>query len=95
MSAMAELERNILIERTIAGMERAKAQGIVIGPKLTIPPATLNSLVAKKQAGATLDMLAAQYSIPRNTIARNITKWKDCLDEYLAEWNIREAQYNS
>lgn len=95
MAAMAEMERNILVERTIAGIERAKAQGIVLGPKLTIAPDILNSLVALKHSGATLDVLAAQFSIPRNTIARNITKWKDCLDEYLTEWNIREAQYNS
>ena len=94
MSAMAELERNILIERTISGLERTKAQGTVLGPKLTIAPDTMAALVTKKAAGASLDALAAEYGVPRNTIARNITKWKDNLEQYLNEWNVRELQYS-
>ena len=94
MSAMAELERNILIERTISGLERTKAQGTVLGPKLTIAPDTMTALVTKKAAGASLDALAAEYGVPRNTIARNITKWKDNLEQYLNEWNVRELQYS-
>ena len=94
VSAMAELERNILIERTISGLERTKAQGTVLGPKLTIAPDTMTALVTKKAAGASLDALAAEYGVPRNTIARNITKWKDNLEQYLNEWNVRELQYS-
>lgn len=93
MGAMAELERNILIERVNAGLERTKAQGTVLGPPLTVTPVVMGELVAKKAAGATLDKLAVEYGIPRNTIARNIAKWKDCLDMYLAEWTTRQAQY--
>lgn len=93
MSAMAELERNILIERVHAGLERTKAQGTVLGPPLTITPAVMAELVAKKAAKVTLDALALQYGIPRNTIARNISKWKDCLDDYAVEWTTRETQY--
>ena len=93
MAAMAELERNILIERVHAGLERTKAEGTVLGPPLKVTPAVMGELVTKKAAGATLDVLAAEYGLPRNTIARNISKWKDSLDQYLAEWNIRETQY--
>jgi len=93
MSAMAELERNILIERVNAGLERTKAQGTVLGPPLTITPAVMTQLVIKKAAKVTLDALALEFSIPRNTIARNISKWKDCLDDYLVEWNTRSSQY--
>ena len=93
MGAMAELERNILIERVNAGLERTKAQGTKLGPPLTVTPAVMGELVAKKASGATLDTLAAEYNIPRNTIARNISKWKDSLGQYLTEWNIRETQY--
>lgn len=93
MAAMAELERNILIERVNAGLERTKAEGTVLGPPLTVTPSVMNSLVTKKAAGATLDALAKEFGIPRNTIARNISKWKDSLDKYAAEWNVRQAQY--
>lgn len=93
MGAMAELERNILIERVNAGLERTKAQGTKLGPPLTVTPVVMGELVAKKASGATLDALAAEYSIPRNTIARNISKWRDSLGQYLIEWNTRETQY--
>jgi DNA invertase Pin-like site-specific DNA recombinase len=93
MSAMAELEKNILVERVNAGLARTKAQGTVLGPPLTITPDVMRELVAKKASGATLDALAAEHGIPRNTIARNIAKWRDCLDAYLAEWTTRQAQY--
>lgn len=93
MSAMAELERNILIERVNAGLERTKSQGTVLGPPLTITPAVMAELVTKKAAKVTLDALALQYGIPRNTIARNIAKWKDYLDDYKVEWTTRETQY--
>jgi Zn-dependent peptidase ImmA (M78 family) len=53
----------------------------------------MTSLVEKKAAGATLDTLAKEYGIPRNTIARNISKWKDSLDQYLVEWTTRQSQY--
>lgn len=93
MSAMAELERNILIERTSAGLERTRAQGTVLGPPLTIKPVTLSELFSKKAEGRTLESLAAEYGIPRNTIARNLTKWKGKMDEYEADWKAREIQY--
>ena len=93
MAAMAELERNILIERVHAGLERTKANGTKLGPPLTITPTVLQSLIGRKAAGATLDSLATDFGIPRNTIARNITKWKDNVAEYAAEWMAREGQY--
>lgn len=93
MAAMSELERNMLVERTVSGLERTKSQGTVLGPPLTITPEVMEALVTKKAAGATLDTLTTLYGIPRNTISRNITKWKDSLDQYQVEWNIRETQY--
>lgn len=93
MAAMAELERNILIERTVAGLERTKAQGTKLGAPLTIAPATLRSLIDEKANGSTLDQLQAKYGIPRSTIARNIARWKDDMNGYSAEWNARVQQY--
>lgn len=95
MSAMAELERNILIERTKAGMERTKEQGTKLGAPLTIEPATLKAMIEKNAAGASLGKLSAEYGIPRVTIHRNINKWKDSIAEYEAEWNARAIQYQN
>lgn len=93
MAAMAELERNILIERTVAGLERTKAQGTKLGAPLTIKPEDLRSMFGMKAMGASLDKLADTFSIPRNTIYRNLKKWEGKMDEYVMEWNTREQQY--
>lgn len=92
MAAMAELERNILIERTKAGLERTKAQGTRLGAPLTIEPKKLDEIVTFKLAGVTYDKLAMQFGIPRNTIARNVAKWGDKLDEYKLEWEKQHVK---
>lgn len=94
MAAMAELERNILIERTKAGLERTKEQGTKLGPPLTISPETMEKLCNEKAEGSTLDALQEKYGIPRNTIARNITRWKNDLEAYRNEYEARQAQYS-
>jgi putative DNA-invertase from lambdoid prophage Rac len=93
MSAMAELERNILIERTNAGLERTKAQGTKLGRPLVIEPAIMRCLARDKSKGWTLDALSDYYTIPRNTIHRNLKEWGTNLDAYDAEWATRKAQY--
>lgn len=94
MAAMAELERNILIERTVAGLARTKAEGTKLGPPLVIEPLVLRGLVARKPS-ATLDVLSKEFGIPRNTIHRNLTAWSSNLEGYEAEWNARKKQYAS
>jgi len=93
MAAMAELERNILIERTVAGLERTKSQGTRLGAPLTIEPDVLINLITEKANGSSLDKLQVKYGIPRNTIARNIARWKDNVEAYRVEWMAREQQY--
>jgi DNA invertase Pin-like site-specific DNA recombinase len=93
MAAMAELEKNILVERTLAGLERTKAQGTKLGPPLTIAPAILRAMIRDREDGMTLDELQAKYNVPRNTIHRNLKKWAGKVGEYEQEWAVREAQY--
>jgi putative DNA-invertase from lambdoid prophage Rac len=93
MAAMAELERNMLIERTKAGLERTKAQGTKLGAPLTIAPDILRELGTRKAEGLSLDKLQVLFGIPRNTIARNLAKWGDRLDAYEVEYKVKEDQY--
>lgn len=94
MAALAEMEKDMLIERTNAGIARAKEQGKKFGRPLTIIPAVLKELCAKKAEGLTLDQLQAAYGVPRNTIARNIREWAGKEAEYEKEYIAREQQYN-
>lgn len=94
MACMAEIEKENIRTRTIAGLERTKAEGTILGPRLRIDPITLRSLCADKLAGNTLDALAEKYGIDRNTINRNVLKHKDNLAEYEMMWNKRQDQYS-
>jgi DNA invertase Pin-like site-specific DNA recombinase len=93
MAALAEMEKNMLIERTKAGLERTRAAGTKFGAPLTIEPQTLKAMIEKKEAGYTYDKLTEEFKLPRNTIARNVARWKDCFDAYVSEWNARKSQY--
>jgi putative DNA-invertase from lambdoid prophage Rac len=94
MSAMAELERNLLIERTNAGLARTVAQGTKLGRPLTIKPSILRSIVSDRvNSGLSFEYLSGKWHIPRNTIHRTVTEWGDKLDAYEAEWNSRQQQY--
>ena len=92
MSAMAELERNILIERTNAGLARTKEAGTKLGRPMDIRPEIMRELVAKKK-DMTFDALSSLYNIPRSTIHRNLVTWGSDLDGYEAEWMARKTQY--
>lgn len=89
----AENERDAIVERTKNGLIRAKKEGRILGPKLKISPSVMRELCQARKEKVTLDTLAAQYKLDRNTIAQNTNKYGDKLDEYEAEWDIREAQY--
>jgi putative DNA-invertase from lambdoid prophage Rac len=95
MAAMAEMERNILIERTNAGLARTKASGTKLGRPLTIEPAIMEALMDDKAQGCTLDEMSQAYGIPRNTIHRNLKEWGGKLLTYKAEWVARKTQYDS
>lgn len=68
LSAVAEMERDLLVERTQAGLARAKAQGKRLGR----PPATSAKqradIVRKYHGGATISALAREYAVSRASI---------------------------
>lgn len=70
IAAVAEFERDLLVERTQAGLSRAKAQG----KKLGRPPSlTLEQQEAVRQLrlqGTSLGALAKQYGVSRSLIQR-------------------------
>lgn len=93
LSALAEMERNNLRERTKQGIVRTKEQGTFVGRPPTIHPDILEKIVYEKSKGVSVDALADDFKIPRKTIYRTLSKWALRLDEYRSEWNARCAQY--
>lgn len=68
LSAVAEMERDLLVERTHAGLIRAKAEGKTLGriPKTT--PEQREAIRAAYAANESVSALARKYEISRATV---------------------------
>lgn len=68
ISAVSEMERDLLIERTQSGLARAKAQGKKLGRKPILSPEDRSQIRVLKNQGASLATLAKQYGVSRSLI---------------------------
>jgi DNA invertase Pin-like site-specific DNA recombinase len=68
IGAIAELERNLIIERVRAGMRRAKLEGRHIGRKPLVLDRT--AILQDRQRGQSLSQLAKGHLVSRATIHR-------------------------
>jgi len=70
IAAVAEFERDLLIERTQAGLKRAKAQGKALGRPQSLNSTQQEEILAARAQGASLGVLAAKYGVSRAAIQR-------------------------
>jgi putative DNA-invertase from lambdoid prophage Rac len=70
LASVAQFERDLLIERTQAGLQRAKAEGVTLGRPLTFDDAQRDAVRLALANGATVSELARQYETSRQTIQR-------------------------
>lgn len=70
LSSMAEFERDLIIERTQAGLARAKAEGKQLGRKSALGPQEQQKVREALAAGVSVSQLARDYSTSRATILR-------------------------
>jgi len=70
MSGIAQFERELILERTGAGIARARANGTVFGRKVKLSPRQRLVLAQKRADGATLRELAGEYQVSEPTIWR-------------------------
>jgi DNA invertase Pin-like site-specific DNA recombinase len=69
LAAVAEMERDLLIERTQAGLTRAKAEGKKLGRPSKITPEQRSAILRSVAEGASISALARKYAVSRATIA--------------------------
>ncbi|PSM44471.1 DNA invertase [Streptomyces dioscori] len=72
MAAFAELERDMIIERTHAGLAAAKAQGRVGGRPSVITEDVLTVAKARKAKGESITAIAKALEVSRATLYRHI-----------------------
>ena len=70
INAVAQFERDLLIERTQAGLQRAKAEGSILGRPTTLDAARRDAVRSELATGASVSALARKYSTSRQTIMR-------------------------
>jgi DNA invertase Pin-like site-specific DNA recombinase len=73
--AVAEMERDLLVERTAAGLERAKAQGKILGRPSKTTKEQRQEIATRLESGVTVSSLAREYAVSRASIIsiRNTT----------------------
>lgn len=70
ISAVAEFEKDLLIERTRAGLIRAKAAGKVLGRRSSLTDSDKAAILSRRTQGASLGLLAKEYNVSRSAIQR-------------------------
>ncbi|NIA54857.1 recombinase family protein [Massilia sp. TW-1] len=68
LAAVAEMERDLLVERTQSGLERAKAEGKVLGRPPKTSDEQRQAIKAAHGAGASVSALAREYAVSRASI---------------------------
>src|SRR4051812_14756646 len=70
INAVAEFERDLLVERTQAGLSRAKAEGKALGRPPSLTEDQRRAVERRLEQGATVSALARGFNTSRNTIMR-------------------------
>jgi len=73
LAAVAEMERDLLVERTQSGLARAKAEGKTLGRPTRTTPEQRAAIVKRHQAKESISALAREYSISRASVMRIVT----------------------
>lgn len=74
IAAVAEFERDLLIERTQAGLSRAKASGVKLGRRASLSANEQTEVTRLLGEGASLGSLAKRYGVSKSAIQRIAAK---------------------
>lgn len=70
LAAVAEMERDLLVELTQSGLARAKSEGKVLGRPVKTIPSQQAEIMSLRKSGATISSSSRIYAVSRATIMR-------------------------
>ena len=77
IGAMAQLERDLIVERTRAGVKAAQARGVKFGAKHVIDPKDMPEIWEQvNQKGITKVAIAKKYKVTVQTISRRLKEYE-------------------
>lgn len=68
LAAVADFERELIVERVQAGLTRAKSEGKKLGRRAKTTEQQRQEVVQKRQSGVSVSQLARDYKVSRATI---------------------------
>jgi putative DNA-invertase from lambdoid prophage Rac len=71
IAAVAEFERDLLVDRTQAGLSRAKAQGKKLGRPASLSVEQQEAVRLRRSQGVSLAVLAKEFGVSRSAIQRS------------------------
>lgn len=70
LSAVAEMERDLLVERTQAGLLRARKEGKRLGRPRALSVTSVSEIAKQLQAGLSVSEVARTFEVSRSTVIR-------------------------
>jgi len=70
LAAMAEMERDLLVERTQSGLARAKAEGKTLGRPARTTDEQRAAMISRFKTGESISALARDYDVSRASVMR-------------------------
>lgn len=70
LAAVAEMERDLLVERTQAGLARAKQQGKILGRPFKTTESQRDNIIEMRKLGESVSSLSRNFGISRASILR-------------------------
>lgn len=70
LAAVAEMEKDLLIERTNAGLDRARSEGKVLGRPARIAPKDRKAVIELRRGGMSISGLSRHFGVSRQTVSR-------------------------
>jgi DNA invertase Pin-like site-specific DNA recombinase len=80
----AEMERELIRERTLAGLEAARAQGRCGGRPTKVTEDVMAAVQARLAKGQNVPKIAADLNIGKSTLRRHLAKAKDSEPQFQA-----------
>ncbi|MEF0943861.1 recombinase family protein [Rhizobium sp. BR 362] len=74
LGALAEFEKSLIRERTIAGLEAARARGKRPGRRRVLTDAQCEEILAALGAGTAVREIASRYNVHPRTVARGVER---------------------
>jgi DNA invertase Pin-like site-specific DNA recombinase len=73
LAAVAEMERDLLVERTQSGLARAKAEGKALGRPSSTSPEQRATIAKRHKGGESISALAREHGLSRASVMRIVT----------------------